>query len=402
MQFETPILFLIFNRPELTARVFAAIREVKPAKLYVAADGPRPEKVGEWKRCAEARGVLEKIDWDCEARTLLRDDNLGCGHAVSEAITWFFEQEEEGIILEDDCSPDASFFPFCAEMLARFREDDRVGSISGDNFFPPALHSAQPYHFSKYTQIWGWATWRRFWKKYDFHLTGELEEWERIIRGVNPNENQARYWIEIFKAMKSGLIDTWDYQVMFSAWRSGLVHIYPSKNLILNIGYGADATHTNFDSPVTRLTTSAIEDYEVTLPVVVDLILDETTFYFRFLESLSNVWWLEQALDLTQKISWARWHTGRIQAELNQLQVVTAKQSDAITKVLENRSDWIYRVNVVLLLSHFVYTLRRAIDLARTGLSRRIGKRLGRRQQVTHRPEEKPVLVREEDGKARS
>jgi hypothetical protein len=134
MQFQTPILFLVFNRPQTTAKVFAAIRERQPAKLYVAADGPRLEKIGEWKRCAEARAVLEKIDWDCEVRTLLRDDNLGCGHAVSGAIAWFFEQEEEGIILEDDCLPDPSFFPFCAEMLARFREDDRVGSISGDGF----------------------------------------------------------------------------------------------------------------------------------------------------------------------------------------------------------------------------------------------------------------------------
>jgi hypothetical protein len=393
MQFHTPILFLVFNRPQPTAKVFAAIRELRPAKLYVAADGPRLEKVGEWKRCAEARAVLEKIDWDCEVRTLLRDENLGCGHAVNEAITWFFEQEEEGIILEDDCLPDASFFPFCSEMLARFRENDQVGSISGDNFFPPALHSAQPYHFSKYTQIWGWATWRRFWKKYDFHLTGEVEEWERIIRRVNPMENQARYWIEIFKAMKSGLIDTWDYQVMFSAWRAGLVHIYPSKNLILNIGYGADATHTNFDSPMTRLQTASLENFEVTLPVSVDPNLDETIFYFRFLESLSNVWWLEQALDLTQKLSWSRWQSGRLQTELNQLQSVTQKQAEALDEILERRSDQVHRLRLVLLLSHFVYTVRQAINLARTGLSRRIGRRLGQSHQAAEPAEEKPTLL---------
>ena len=402
MQFQTPILFLVFNRPQPTTKVFAAIRDQRPARLYVAADGPRLEKPGEWKLCAEARSVLNQIDWDCEVRTLLRDDNLGCGQAVSQAITWFFEQEEEGIILEDDCLPDPSFFPFCAEMLARFRENDRVGSISGDNFFPPALHSAQPYHFSKYAQIWGWATWRRFWKKYDFHLTGELEAWEEIIRKINPIEIQARYWIEIFKAMKSGSIDTWDYQVMFSAWRSGMVHIYPSRNLILNIGYGADATHTNFDSPVSRLTTSSIKDYGVTLPVAVDPALDETTFYFRFLESLSNAWWLEQALDLTEKLSWSRWQTNRIQGDLTQLQRASEKQAETMTKIIEKRSDRIYQVRLVLLLSHFVYTVRQAISLARTGLSRRIGARFSLRQQVTDRPTEKPVLVREDDGKARS
>ncbi|MFY9985462.1 MAG: hypothetical protein WAK31_11930 [Chthoniobacterales bacterium] len=366
MQFQTPILLLLFNRPQLTARVFEAIRRQQPAKLYVAADGPRAEKPGEWTLCAETRQILKQVDWPCEVKTLLRDENLGCGRAVSEAIAWFFDQEEEGIILEDDCLPDQSFFPFCREMLARFRDTEEVGSISGDNFFPPALHSSQPYHFSKYVQIWGWATWRRFWKHYDFQLKGDLSEWEEIVKRVNPIENHARYWMEILKAMKSGLIDTWDYQVMFSAWRSGFVHIYPSKNLIVNLGYGAEATHTRFESPLIQHENTSIDGFEVTLPVEVDPKLDDTTFYFRFLESLTSIWWLEAAMDLTGQLGWARWQNSQSQAELSRLAVLTEKQSAAVAEIVESRSRMIFRIRLLSLVSHFVFTVRDAVQLART------------------------------------
>jgi hypothetical protein len=368
-QFETPILLLLFNRPGLTARVFESVRTLRPSKLYVAADGPRTEKKGEWRLCAETRKVLEQVDWECKVETLLRDENLGCGRAVSEGIDWFFRHEEEGIILEDDCLPDPSFFPFCAEILTRFRDNPEVGTVSGDNFFPPALHSAQPYHFSKYVQIWGWATWRRFWKLYDFHLEGPLAEWEDIIRRVNPNENQAKYWIQVFKALRSGLIDTWDYQVMFSAWRAGLVHIYPGKNLIVNLGYGADATHTNFESPLTKQRSCELIGFETTLPVSVDLGLDDATFYFRFLESLTNVWWLHQSLDLTEKLGWARWQNSQAVAEIARLRAVAENQGEQIERIYETRSKAVYRTRLILLLAQAVFMLREALTLARTRFS---------------------------------
>jgi hypothetical protein len=374
MAYSTPILFLIFNRPQLTAKVFEAIRGAKPEKLYVAADGPRPEKVGEWTLCAETRAVLRRVDWDCEVKTLFRDENLGCGRAVSEAITWFFQEEQEGVILEDDCLPDASFFPFCREMLTRFRDTQEVGSISGDNFLPPSLHSLQPYHFSKYAQIWGWATWRRFWQQYDFRLGGELSEWEELIRKLNPIENHARYWIEIFKALRSGLIDTWDYQVMFSAWRSNLIHIYPSKNLILNLGYGVDATHTRFNSPLIENQNASIDGFEVTLPVAVDEKLDDAIFYFRFLESLTNIWWLEAAIDLTEKLGWARWQSGQAQMELSRLTTLTEKQSATIAEILDIRSREFFKTRLVLLVSHFVFTARQAVELARTRFNQLLGR----------------------------
>lgn len=205
-----------------------------------------------------------------------------------------------------------------------------------------------------------------FWKQYDFHLTGELSEWEEIIKKVNPIENHARYWIQIFKAMKSGLIDTWDYQVMFGAWRAGLVHIYPSKNLIVNLGYGSDATHTRFDSPLIEHASDQLDGFEVTLPVVVDPKLDDTTFYFRFLESLTSIWWLEAAIDLTEQLGWARWQNNQAQAELSRLAALTDKQAAAVAEILESRSRMIFKMRLLSLVSHFVYTVREAIQLART------------------------------------
>jgi hypothetical protein len=366
MAAKAPVLFLAFNRPEPTRQVFQAIRTYCPTHLYVAADGPRPEKPGEWRLCAETRRIVQDVDWDCEVQTLFRDENLGCGAAVNGAISWFFDREEYGIILEDDCLPDPTFFPFAAEMLERFRDEPRVGSISGDNFLPRSLSLNQPYGFSKYVQIWGWATWRRFWERYDFELSGDEAEWESIIRRVNPIENQAKYWLQIFQALRSGLIDTWDYQVMFSAWKADLVHIFPSRNLISNLGYGTDATHTNFQSPLASLRRESINNYEITLPVKVDPQIDEATFYFRFLESLSNVWWLEQAMDATKLLAWSRWHISQAQAEISRSRSTQQEQTRETSKMLAARHRTLFRVRWILLLGHFVYTCRYALTLLRS------------------------------------
>jgi hypothetical protein len=363
---RAPVLFLIFNRPEPTRQVFAEIRAYQPPRLYLAADGPRPEKPNEWSRCAEVRSIVNQIDWECKVQTLFRDENLGCGRAVSQAISWFFEAEEEGIILEDDCLPDPTFFSFCEEMLDRYRDNPEVGSISGDNFLPRSLQMSQPYGFSKYVQIWGWATWRRFWNTYDFKLIGEWAEWSEIVERVNPVQNQSRYWLEILKALKWGLIDTWDFQVMFSSWRHGFVHIFPNVNLITNLGYGGDATHTNFQSPLANLRSERIKDYEISLPVAVDVEVDNATFYFRFLESLTSAWWLEQSMDLPGMLGWLRGELAAARKENGRLRVMQETQSRQITKILSTRSQSVMRANYPLLLGHFVYTCRRALDLART------------------------------------
>jgi len=389
MAFETPILFLVFNRPNLTQKVFETIRNCQPSRLYVAADGPRPHKSGELQLCAETRKIVEQVDWDCAVRKLYREENLGCGRAVSEAITWFFEQESEGIILEDDCLPDASFYPFCREMLERYRDNDKVGSISGNNFLPPAMQVATPYSFSKYAQIWGWASWARFWNSYDFELSGEEEEWEEIIHRVNPIEYHARYWIEVFRAMKSGLLDTWDYQVIFSAWKSGFVHVYPSRNLISNLGYGETATHTNFESPLSGLRAEGLEDFEITLPVNVDPGFDGVIFYFRFLESLTNVWWLAQAMDLTGIVGWCRWQLIQTHKELRILKQADGSRDRQVQTILRQRSRFIYRARFTLLIGHFVFTMREFISLGRAKLNEVFGKFVSHKRKLASRP--KPV-----------
>lgn len=173
--FSTPILFLIFNRPDTTRIVFKRIREIRPSKLYVAADAPRANKLGEAELCMETRAIIKDIDWPCELKTLFRDENLGCKLSVSGALDWFFENEECGIILEDDCLPDLTFFSFCKELLERYKDDDRIGHIGGNCFLPGQIAKELSYDFCSITHIWGWATWRRVWKNMDvqFHFWEE-------------------------------------------------------------------------------------------------------------------------------------------------------------------------------------------------------------------------------------
>jgi hypothetical protein len=238
---------------------------------------------------------------------LYREQNLGCGRAVSEAIAWFFDQGKEGIILEDDCLPNDSFFPFCETLLECYREDDRIGTISGDFFYPESLQHHSPYIFSKYAQIWGWATWRRVWQCYDFGLAGTDDEWMKIIARHNPIDLEARYWFAVYRYLKRGIIDTWDYQVMLSCWKHDLVHIASTRNLVENLGYGADATRTNFASPNAKLRAQNFSSDLPVMPIQIDPLVDQGTFFYRFLESLHNTWILHEAVDVTEKLSWARW-----------------------------------------------------------------------------------------------
>lgn len=241
------VLFLIFNRPDTTARVFEAIRRARPARLYVAADGPRASRAGEAAACAETRDIITRIDWPCELHTLFRDQNLGCKAAVSGAISWFFDHEAEGIILEDDCLPSPSFFPYCDALLDKYRDDDRVGQVSGSRFFADEarLDGAASYVFSRYGSIWGWASWRRAWQHYD----PDLRDWDRMTRPENldaafPDRRERMAKLAIGKQLKNGSLDTWDYQWGFTKAYQSQLSVVPSHNLIVNIGFGAEATHT--------------------------------------------------------------------------------------------------------------------------------------------------------------
>jgi hypothetical protein len=258
---RSPVLFLVFNRPAPTAQVFAAIRAARPTRLYVAADGARSNRPGEAERCEVTRRIATAVDWPCEVKTLFRDRNLGCKRAVSQALDWYFGCEEEGIVLEDDCVPDPSFFLYCDELLERHRNDERVALISGDNFQFGREYGDASYYFSRYVHIWGWASWRRFWRNYD----PDTKDWPAFRDGkglgrvFGQRSREIRYWRRVLDAVHQGKIDTWDYQVNFAVWAHRMLTILPQKNLVKNIGFGTDATHTTARSKFADMSAERID-----------------------------------------------------------------------------------------------------------------------------------------------
>jgi len=250
---NVPILFLIFNRPDTTIQVFEAIKIAKPARLYVAADGARQSKAGEARLCAEARRIATMVDWDCEVKTLFRDENLGCRLAVSGALDWFFAAEEYGIVLEDDCLPSASWFSFAHEMLEKYKNDDSIMCISANHFCDDSHLSDCSYFFSNYAHCWGWASWRRAWIYYDHNMESwpALRKTNFLNQIWNGNKLIARYWANIFDVAYEGIkVDSWAYRWLFSCWSKNGLTIMPMKNLVVNIGIGQDATHTQFINPI--------------------------------------------------------------------------------------------------------------------------------------------------------
>lgn len=241
-----PIIFLVFNRPELTERVFARIREVRPTKLFVVADGPRSDRPGEAEKCRTVRELIERgIDWPCELVRDYSEVNLGCGRRVASGITNAFELIEEAIILEDDCLPDPTFFRFCAELLERYRDEQGVGVICGTNHQYGEVRGSKSYFFSRYCHVWGWATWRRAWKKFDYAMV-DWPQW-RDHGGVNQMFSRGtvrRFWRWTWNETFNGRIDTWDYRWTYSCLRHELLSVLPCRPLVQNIGFGPDATHT--------------------------------------------------------------------------------------------------------------------------------------------------------------
>lgn len=242
--FRTPILFLIFNRPQITQLVFNEIKKQKPKYLFIAADGPRPEKPGESALCNNAREIVNQINWDCELKTLFQDENLGCRKAVSGAISWFFENIDEGIILEDDCLPSQSFFKYCEELLEKYRDDERIFLISGYNKQNTWNEHKNDYFFSQLGGIWGWASWKRAWKSYDVEMAD-------ICDFVKENNFEKLFGKDIGRVRQKEImsvieknINTWDYQWGYARHKNNGLACVPSKSLIENIGFGSEATHT--------------------------------------------------------------------------------------------------------------------------------------------------------------
>jgi hypothetical protein len=243
---DTPVALIIFNRPETTSRVMAEIAKAKPQHLMVIADGPRVSVPGEADRCARARAIVEdRIDWPCTVSRNYSDVNLGCQQRVSSGLDWVFALFPEAIILEDDCLPSPSFFPYCHELLKLYRNDPRVMCISGSNLSGYSPEQAS-YYFSRNPHIWGWASWSRAWRLYD----RSLEHWpafksQRLLRNMaKGNRRFERYWMQNLDKVAEGEIDTWDFQWTFSCWLHGGLAILPAVNLVENIGFDKCATHT--------------------------------------------------------------------------------------------------------------------------------------------------------------
>jgi hypothetical protein len=246
---HTPVAIILFNRPELTRMVFRSVAEAKPSTLLLVADGPRSSRPGEAELCSRARCIASHVDWRCEVLTNFSEINLGCQERVISGLNWVFSQVESAIILEDDCLPQQCFFWFCQEMLARYRGDARMGMISGNNFIAPRLTTEYSYYFSRMFHTWGWATWRSVWQGYDRYL----REWPMIrrnglLREIYPRRREREYWTRIFDRMHGGVHDlaksAWDYQWFYTNLINNRLSVVPRVNMVTNIGFGKDATHT--------------------------------------------------------------------------------------------------------------------------------------------------------------
>ncbi|NEQ24075.1 MAG: glycosyltransferase family 2 protein [Microcoleus sp. SIO2G3] len=264
-QLQTPIVFVIFKRPNTTEKVFEVIRQIKPSQLLVIADGARADRPDEAEKCAAARAVIDCVDWDCEIFKNYSDINLGCAKRVSSGLDWVFNIVEEAIILEDDCVPHPTFFRFCEELLERYRYDSRIASISGQNVQFGRKRTEYSYYFSRYNHCWGWATWRRAWQHFDFHLKlwPEIKEKKFLHDILDSDPHAVEYWTKTFQSLYdgSGLEDSWAHRWTFACWINSSLGVLSNENLISNIGFGlSEATHDmGKRSPYNSMPTQALQ-----------------------------------------------------------------------------------------------------------------------------------------------
>jgi hypothetical protein len=243
---KIPILLINFNRPNLTKNIIQTIRNYGPSKFYFAVDGPRENKPSDIEKIANVQSLIKYIDWDCEVLTRFSSTNLGCRNAVSSSISWFFEKEEMGIILEDDIVPDPSFFLFCEELLYKYKDNEKIGMISANNFSFGKNEINKSYYFSIYSHIWGWASWRRSWQGYDVDMKDYITFKEnKILESILEDKDEILFWYNMFDNVALKGFNTWDYQWVYHNMKNNRLNIMPSVNLIENLGFGQDASHTH-------------------------------------------------------------------------------------------------------------------------------------------------------------
>ena len=285
---EMPVLFLIFNRIETAKLVFEGIKKSKPPRLYVSSDGPRNSVDGEDIKVSKLREyVLDNIDWDCEVYTLFNETNKGCKIAVSNAVNWFFQSEEMGIILEDDCLPSESFFQYCQDLLYKYQHDERIYLITGYNKQNQWKTYQNDYFFSNLGGIWGWASWRRAWAHYDVNLTdiGDFIKQDGFKNSLGAELGNLKHKM-IFNSVKRDNVDTWAMQWGYARHKNNALTCIPSKSLIRNIGFGEDATHTFGDN------LDGVIEHEISFPLKInhfvvsdegydDLLFKKPSYYSR-------------------------------------------------------------------------------------------------------------------------
>lgn len=310
MAFKVPILLIAFNRPELVSKVIDSLRLIKPAKIYVACDGPNEKKLNKEKVRLTREIIISNIDWETKLQKKFSNSNKGCKYAVSSSIDWFFDNEEEGIILEDDCLPHNDFFYFCESLLNKYKYDERIWSITGSNFVGKKIGDGS-YFFSRYNHCWGWATWKRCWDKYDL----EMKLWpkylqSKLLKTNFPDKKEYIFWKQFFeKFYEGGRPNTWDYQWFFTSLINNGLTVTPNKNLIENIGFGPDATHTKVGQ-----TPAIVENYNKKSGI---LPIKHPTFINRSIEAdeiveiknfsgpyfLSLIWFKKHYLRIFKKFS---------------------------------------------------------------------------------------------------
>lgn len=250
----------MFNRPNLTARVFERIRAARPRRLLVVGDGPRAGREEDAAQIEAVREIVTQVDWECDLRTQFAAENLGCRQRVSSGLDWVFSQVPEAIVLEDDCLPDSSFFGYCQALLARYRDDERVMMVSGLNPVAPWKVDRQSYHFSYCGAIWGWASWARAWRFYDVTMRAWDDPQARDrVRDVFADPLLYEPRMQAYDRVYRGEIDTWDMQWSFARIVQSGLSIVPAVNLIRNIGVGDGATHTQGRHPMAELPTRPID-----------------------------------------------------------------------------------------------------------------------------------------------
>ena len=277
---HTPILLLVFNRPGITQRTFETIRQARPLRLYVACDGPRSNSPDDAEKVQKVHQITTNVDWECDLKTHFLSHNMGCSHAVSNAISWFFENEEQGIILEDDCLPSRTFFGFAETLLNLYKDDPRIAMITGYNSMGERLSAQHDYIFSCCGGIWGWASWRRAWQHFDSTMEGFNEFISSDLlesqMGRRLSKRRRKILIDAFRKISLKEIDSWAYPWAYARHKHQSLTCVPTVNLIENIGFGSDATHL-------KAIRSRHDSYrrEILLPlrfnesVIPDLIYDE-------------------------------------------------------------------------------------------------------------------------------